>query len=96
MHAAPCSGGKDSCYNMVVCEQYGHEVGARLVEGRAALQRTLRRAGGPAWRGRAPAGGRACQRAERAAAVASHRCFSAPYQGPLLRISDTYPLRGLP
>ena len=23
-----CSGGKDSCYNMVLCQQYGHEVGA--------------------------------------------------------------------
>lgn len=21
-----CSGGKDSCYNMVLCQQYGHEV----------------------------------------------------------------------
>lgn len=20
-----CSGGKDSCYNMVLCQQYGHE-----------------------------------------------------------------------
>ena len=24
-----CSGGKDSCYNMVLCQQYGHEVGCR-------------------------------------------------------------------
>jgi diphthamide synthase (EF-2-diphthine--ammonia ligase) len=24
-----CSGGKDSCYNMVMCEQYGHQVRAQ-------------------------------------------------------------------
>lgn len=22
----PCSGGKDSCFNMMLCQQYGHEV----------------------------------------------------------------------
>lgn len=26
---AVCSGGKDSCYNMVLCQKYGHEVGAQ-------------------------------------------------------------------
>ena len=25
-----CSGGKDSCYNMVLCQKYGHEVGERF------------------------------------------------------------------
>ena len=25
-----CSGGKDSCYNMVLCQTYGHEVGERI------------------------------------------------------------------
>ena len=24
---ALCSGGKDSCYNMLLCQHYGHEVG---------------------------------------------------------------------